>query len=108
MKFLRSLLALTSATTFGACGSNKESVKGSTVVIDFQGFLDGVAFDGGTAKDYSLKLGSGTFIPGFEDQLIGYRKGDAVKVFVTFPEDYHAKHLAGEEVVFEVKIKKVK
>ncbi len=81
---------------------------GDTVDIDYAGYLDGVAFEGGTAENYSLELGSGQFIPGFEDQLVGAAAGDEVKVNVTFPEEYHAADLAGKPVVFEVKVHAVK
>ena len=108
MKLLKTLLSLTLTTTFGACGKSKTSKIGSTVVIDFKGFVDGVPFTGGEAKDYRLKLGSKIFIPGFEEQLVGYKEGDAVEVTVKFPDDYLKKSLAGKKAVFEVKIKKVK
>jgi len=81
---------------------------GDTVVIDFKGTKDGVAFDGGTANDYPLELGSGNFIPGFEDQLIGAKMGEEKNVAVTFPEEYAVPDLAGQPVVFEVKIKGIK
>ena len=81
---------------------------GDTAVIDFEGFKDGVAFDGGKSENYSLIIGSNTFIPGFEEQLIGHKSGDEVDVNVSFPEDYHAEDLAGEPVVFKVKIHEVK
>lgn len=81
--------------------------KGDTVRIDFKGLKDGVAFEGGTSENFQLELGSGQFIPGFEDQLIGTKKGDDVKVNVTFPEHYHSKDLAGAPVVFEVKVHEV-
>lgn len=84
-----------------------KAAKGDVVRIDFKGLKDGVAFEGGTAENFSLELGSGQFIPGFEDQLIGAKKGDEVKVNVTFPEQYHAKDLAGQPVVFEVKVHEV-
>ncbi len=74
---------------------------GDQVVIDFEGFVDGVAFDGGKAENHTLTLGSGTFIPGFEDQIVGKQPGDAFDVTVTFPEDYHAEDLAGKEAVFK-------
>ncbi|MCL2023101.1 MAG: trigger factor [Oscillospiraceae bacterium] len=80
---------------------------GDNVKIDFAGFLDDVAFDGGTAEDYSLTLGSGSFIPGFEEQLIGHSACDDVEVNVTFPEEYHADNLAGKPVLFKVKINEV-
>jgi len=79
-----------------------------TAVIDYEGFVDDVAFEGGAGEDYALVLGSQTFIPGFEDQLIGHKKGDAVDVTVTFPEAYHAEELKGKEAVFKVTVKEVK
>ena len=82
--------------------------KGDTVTIDYKGTIDGEAFDGGSADNYSLELGSGTFIPGFEDQLIGHEAGDDVDVVVTFPEDYGAKDLAGKEAHFATKLHEVK
>ncbi len=81
---------------------------GDTVVIDFEGFVDGVAFEGGKADGYSLKLGSGSFIPGFEDGCIGLSAGDEKDVEVTFPEDYGAAELAGKPAVFKVKVSEVK
>lgn len=80
---------------------------GELVVIDFVGKLDGEAFEGGTAEGHRLELGSGRFIPGFEDQLIGAKKGDDVTVNVTFPEDYNAENLAGKEAVFDVKVHEI-
>ena len=82
--------------------------KGDTVTIDYEGSIDGKKFDGGSAKNYSLELGSNTFIPGFEDQLEGHKAGDDVDVKVTFPEDYGAKDLAGKEAHFATKIHEVK
>lgn len=82
--------------------------KGDTVVIDFEGFKDGVAFEGGKAEQYPLELGSGSFIPGFEDQLEGVSAGEEKDVNVTFPEDYGAADLAGAPVVFKVKVHEVK
>lgn len=81
---------------------------GDTVVIDFEGFKDGVAFEGGKAEQYPLELGSGSFIPGFEDQLVGTSAGEEKDVNVTFPEDYGAADLAGAAVVFKVKVHEVK
>ncbi|MCI9086606.1 MAG: trigger factor [Clostridia bacterium] len=77
-------------------------------VIDFEGFCDGVAFDGGKGEDYELEIGSGTFIPGFEEQLVGAKTDDDVEVKVTFPEEYHADNLAGKDAVFKVKVKEIK
>lgn len=82
--------------------------KGDTVVIDFDGKVDGESFEGGKADNYSLELGSNTFIPGFEDQLIGHKAGDKVEVKVTFPDDYQAKDLQGKNAVFETEIHEVK
>lgn len=81
---------------------------GNVAVIDFAGTLDGVPFEGGTSEGYSLEVGSGTFIPGFEEQLVGKSTGDEFDVNVTFPEDYPAEELAGKPVVFKVKINEVK
>ena len=81
---------------------------GDTVVIDFVGSVDGVEFDGGKGENHSLELGSGQFIPGFEDQLVGAKAGDEVEVKVTFPEDYQASDLAGKAAVFATKVNEVK
>lgn len=81
---------------------------GDTVTIDFKGIKDGVAFEGGTAESYPLTIGSATFIPGFEEQLVGVKVGDEKQVAVTFPEKYPSEDLAGAEVVFEVKVKEIK
>lgn len=85
----------------------RKAKKNDTVDIDFEGSVDGVPFEGGKAEHHALTLGSGTFIPGFEDQLIGCKAGDEKDVVVTFPEDYHAKELAGKEAVFKCKVHKV-
>ena len=82
--------------------------KGDTVIIDFEGFLDGKAFEGGKSENYALELGSGSFIPGFEDALIGSKKDDKKDVNVTFPEDYHAEELKGKPVTFKVLVHEVK
>ena len=82
--------------------------KGNVAVIDFEGFKDGVAFDGGKGENYSLEIGSNTFIPGFEDALIGMKTGEERDINVTFPEDYNEKSLAGCPVVFKVKINEIK
>ncbi|UUV98966.1 trigger factor [Vagococcus luciliae] len=88
----------------------KESAaeNGDTVVIDFEGFKDDVAFEGGKGENYSLELGSNSFIPGFEEQLVGTKAGDEVEVKVTFPEEYQAEDLAGQEAVFKVTVHEVK
>lgn len=83
------------------------AVLGDTATIDFTGFLDGTAFEGGAGTDYPLTLGSGAFIPGFEEQLVGAAAGQDVTVNVTFPESYPAKNLAGKATVFQVKVKKL-
>ena len=80
---------------------------GDIVNLDYSGRVDGVKFDGGTAEKYNLTLGSNTFIPGFEDQLVGVKKGDEKEVKVTFPEQYHAENLAGKEAVFACKVNSV-
>ena len=87
---------------------DRAAKKGDTVVIDFEGFKDGVAFDGGKAEGHSLELGSGQFIPGFEDQIIGKNIGDEFDVNVTFPEEYGAEDLAGQPAVFKVKLHEIK
>lgn len=81
---------------------------GDTVIIDFDGYMDGVAFDGGKGENYTLRLGSGTFIPGFEDQVVGMAAGDEKDVEVTFPEDYGTQELAGKPATFKVKVHEVK
>lgn len=81
---------------------------GDVATIDFEGFVDGVAFEGGKGENYPLTIGSGSFIPGFEDQLIGKNKDEEVEVKVTFPEDYHAEDLKGKEALFKVSVKEVK
>ncbi|MCC0629644.1 MULTISPECIES: trigger factor [unclassified Clostridioides] len=81
---------------------------GDTAIIDFEGFENGVAFEGGKGENYNLVIGSNTFIPGFEEQLVGKKAGEEVEVNVTFPEEYHSQDLAGKPVVFNVKINDVK
>ena len=81
---------------------------GDIATIDFEGFVDGVAFEGGKGENYPLTIGSGSFIPGFEEQLIGKNKDEEVDVNVTFPEDYHAEELKGKEALFKVTVKEVK
>ena len=82
--------------------------KGDQTIIDFEGFVDGVAFEGGKGEDYPLTIGSDAFIPGFEDQLIGAEKGAEVEVKVQFPAEYHAENLAGKPAVFKVTVKEIK
>lgn len=82
--------------------------EGDTVVIDFEGFVDGEPFEGGKSENYSLEIGSGAFIPGFEEQLVGVEPGEEKDVEVTFPEEYHAEELAGKPAVFKVKVHEIK
>lgn len=83
-------------------------VDGDTAVIDFEGFVDEVAFEGGAGTDYPLEIGSNSFIPGFEEQLVGVKTGESKDVEVTFPEEYHAAELAGKQAIFKVTVKEVK
>ena len=83
-------------------------VEGDTAVIDFEGFVDGEVFEGGAGNDYSLEIGSNSFIPGFEEQLVGVKSGEEKEVDVTFPEEYHAAELAGKKAMFKVKVNEVK
>jgi trigger factor len=94
--------------TTAAIDTARPAESGDVVLIDFLGKVDGEAFDGGAAEDYELELGSGSFIPGFEDQLIGASAGDETDVKVQFPESYGAEHLAGKDAVFEVKVKEIR
>ncbi len=86
---------------------DRAAENGDDVVIDFEGFKDGVAFDGGKAEKFTLKLGSGQFIPGFEDQVVGHNVGDEFDINVTFPDDYQAKELAGAPAIFKVKLHEI-
>ena len=88
--------------------TDRAAKKGDTCNIDYLGTVDGVAFDGGKAEGHDLKLGSGAFIPGFEDQIVGKKIGEEFDVNVTFPEDYHAKELAGKAAVFKTKLNSIK
>ncbi|MBQ3142140.1 MAG: trigger factor [Bacilli bacterium] len=85
-----------------------ELKEGQIAIIDFEGFKDGKAFDGGKSEGYSLTIGSHTFIPGFEEKLIGMKKGEERDIELTFPEDYHAEELKGKDVVFKVKLHEIK
>lgn len=87
---------------------DRAAQNGDDVVIDFEGFKDNVAFEGGKAEKFTLTLGSGQFIPGFEDQIVGHNIGDEFDINVTFPEDYGAKELAGAPVVFKIKLHEIK
>ncbi|WP_028725926.1 trigger factor [Paracoccus zeaxanthinifaciens] len=97
-----------SAQNFEDRRKGSKAKDGDQVVIDFKGFVDGEAFEGGEAEDYPLVLGSNSFIPGFEDQLVGAKADEDVTVTVKFPEEYGAAHLAGKEATFECKVKAVK
>lgn len=88
--------------------ADHKAEKGETLVIDFCGSIDGVEFKGGKGNEYPLELGSNTFIPGFEDQLIGAKAGDKIDVKVKFPDNYHAKDLAGKDAVFAVEVKEIR
>ena len=101
-------LAKQNRTFEAKTGKTVKAKDGDMVVIDFVGKLDGVAFEGGTANDVELVLGSGQFIPGFEDQLVGAKPESDVVVKVTFPEDYQAENLKGKDAEFEVKVKEIK
>ncbi len=88
--------------------TDRATVSGDTVIFDYEGSIDGVPFDGGKAEQFSLEIGSGRFIPGFEDQLVGKNVGEEFDVNVSFPEDYHAKELAGKPAVFKCKLHEIK
>ncbi len=88
--------------------ADRAAENGDTATIDFEGFTDDVPFEGGKGTDYPLELGSGSFIPGFEEQIVGHNIGDAFDVNVTFPEEYHAENLAGKPAVFKVTLKALK
>lgn len=106
MKKLMSVLGVCCAFGLTACDSNAGAKNGDTVVIDFAGFDNGVQFAGGTATNYPLKLGSGQFVPGFEEQLVGASVGEKRDVNIRFPDNY-VPQLAGHEVVFKVTVKEI-
>ncbi|MBQ6412116.1 MAG: trigger factor [Ruminococcus sp.] len=87
---------------------DRAAENGDTVVIDFEGFCDGEAFDGGKAEEYNLELGSGNFIPGFEEQLVGHNSGDEFTIDVKFPEEYQAENLKGKDAQFKIKLHEIK
>ena len=91
-----------------SCEDKTKIKNGMVAVIDFEGFVDGEAFKGGKGEDYNLEIGSNTFIPGFEEALVGLKKGDKKDVEVTFPENYHAENLKGKPATFKVEVKEVK
>ena len=96
-----------SQKNFVKVAKNRKAKNGDAILMDFLGKVDGVAFEGGSAEGHQLELGSGQFIPGFEEQLVGQKGGDELDVTVTFPENYGAEHLAGKEAVFTVKVHEV-
>ena len=87
---------------------NRGALTGDTAVIDFEGFCDGKAFEGGKAEGFELSLGSGQFIPGFEDQIVGHEVGDEFEISVKFPEDYQAEELKGKDATFKIKLHQIK
>ena len=87
---------------------DRAAENGDTVVIDFDGSVDGVPFDGGKAENYNLRLGDGNFIPGFEEAVVGHNIGEEFVIDVTFPEDYHAEELKGKEAQFAIKVHEIK
>ena len=104
MKKIVSIMGVLSMLGLGACDANAQVAKnGDTVIINFAGFLDGVQFPGGTAENFPLKLGSGQFVPGFEEQLVGMAEGEERDINITFPEQY-VEDLAGKSVIFKVKV----
>lgn len=103
MKKIMGVLAMCAAL----CACDRAAKNGDVVIIDFAGFLGDEQFDGGTAKNYPLKLGSHTFVPGFEEQLVGAKIGESRDINITFPENY-VPGLAGKDVVFKVTIKDIK
>lgn len=106
MKKILSVVAVCGAVFLTACDSNAGAKNGDTVVIDFAGYLDGVAFDGGTATNFPLVLGSGQFVPGFEEQLVGAEQGETRDINITFPDNYYPE-LAGKDVVFTVTVNEI-
>ena len=104
---MKKILAVSIMSLAVLAGCDRGAKSGDTVVINFAGFLDGVQFPGGTAENFPLKLGSGQFVPGFEDQLVGAKKGEERDVKVTFPENY-VPDLSGKDVVFKVKVVDIK
>ncbi len=104
MKKVVSIMGICAALGLAGCGEKVQTAQvGDTVVINFAGYLDGTQFPGGTAENFPLKLGSGQFVPGFEDQVVGMAEGEERDVNITFPEQY-VEGLAGKSVVFKVKL----
>lgn len=107
MKKLATVLGVVGSLSLVVCDSHAGAKNGDTVIIDFAGFDGGVQFDGGTAQNYPLTLGSGQFVPGFEEQLIGANVGETRDVNIRFPDNY-VPSLAGHQVVFKVTVKEIK
>ncbi|MBQ8256097.1 MAG: FKBP-type peptidyl-prolyl cis-trans isomerase [Alphaproteobacteria bacterium] len=103
MKKFAAIAGICAAFGLTACDAGATAKEGDTVIINFAGYLDGVQFPGGTAEKFPLKLGSGQFVPGFEDQVIGMKEGEERDINITFPEQY-VPDLAGKAVVFKVKL----
>ena len=106
MKKFMSILGICSVAMLAACDSNAGAKNGDTVIIDFAGYLNGEQFEGGTATGFPLKLGSGQFVPGFEDQVVGMKIGETRDINITFPEQY-VPGLAGKDVVFKVTLQDI-
>lgn len=106
MKKIMSVIGICAASMLGACDSNASAQNGDTVIIDFVGTLNGVAFEGGTASGFPLTLGSGQFVPGFEEQVVGMSKGETRDINITFPQNYYPE-LAGKNVVFKVTVQDI-
>ena len=103
MKKIASIMGVLAMVGLTACNQTQTAKNGDTVIINFAGFLDGVQFPGGTAENFPLELGSGAFVPGFEEQLIGMTECEERDINITFPEQY-VEGLAGKAVIFKVKI----
>ena len=106
MKKFMSVLGICGAMILTACDSNAGAKNGDTVIIDFAGYLNGEQFPGGTAERFPLKLGSGQFVPGFEDQVVGMKVGETRDINITFPQQY-VEGLAGKDVVFKVTLHEI-
>ena len=107
MKKLVSVMGIMAALGLAGCGEKAPVAEnGDTVVINFAGFLDGVQFPGGTAENFPLKLGSGQFVPGFEEQVVGMARGETRDINITFPTNYYPE-LAGQDVVFKVTVQDI-
>ena len=102
-----SVIGLCGVAMLAACDSNAGAKNGDTVIIDFAGYLNGEQFEGGTATGFPLTLGSGQFVPGFEDQIVGMKVGETRDINITFPEQY-VENLAGKDVVFKVTVQEIK